>query len=95
MTVASIDLQYFSRKFTNSVIKRNLDLPADVHVYCNKKNCRKVRIIDAKGKGKGAQLTSNWKVVVDEGAMLEGDIFMFWFDQNPLLGLLLLIDEVV
>ena len=95
MTCASIDLQYFSRKFTNSVIKKQLDLPANVHVYCNEEHCGTVRIIMSKGKGLGAQITSNWSVVVEEGAMLEGDIFMFWFHQSAKYGLLLLIDEGV
>ena len=95
LTVALIVLQYFSRKFTNSVIKRNLDLPTTVHVYCNKENCGKVRIIDGKGKGKGAQLTSGWPVVVEEGDMLVGDVFMFRFHESAKYGLLLLVDEVV
>ena len=95
MTCASIDLQYFSRKFTNSVIKKQLDLPADVTVYCNKEHCGKVRIIMSKGKGLGAQITTNWRVVVEEGTMLEGDIFMFRFHDSAKYGPLLYIDEVV
>ena len=41
------------------------------------------------------KLPSGWPVVVEEGDMLVGDVFMFRFHDSAKYGLLLLVDEVV
>jgi hypothetical protein len=88
-------MQYFERKFTNAYIRKHLRLPADISVHCNKKYCGKVRIIMGKGKGKGAQITTNWwHNVVEKSEMLNGDIFLFWFRCSVSEGLKLVVHEV-
>ena len=57
-----------------------MDLPADdVQVSFKKGYAVEVRIIMSKGKNAGAQMTTNWKSVVEKTNMHENDIFMFWF----------------
>jgi hypothetical protein len=75
-----INLQYFTRKFTQKYILRHVDLPADdVQVSFKKGYAVEVRMIMSKGKNAGAQMTTNWRAVVEKTNMHENDIFMFWF----------------
>ena len=57
-----------------------MDLPADdVQVSFKNGYAVEVRMIMSKGKNAGAQMTTNWRAVVEKTNMNENDIFMFWF----------------
>jgi hypothetical protein len=87
-------LQYFTRKFSKAYISKNLDLPATVKVFSNKESCGKVRMIMGKGKATGAQITTNWRVVVENTRMEINDIFIFRFRVSAKDGLLLFVKEL-
>nr|XP_051220881.1 uncharacterized protein LOC127339009 [Lolium perenne] len=85
---------YFTRKFSKAYISKNLDLPANVKVFSNKESCGKVRMIMDKGKATGAQITTNWRVVVENTRMEINDIFIFRFRVSAKDGLLLFVKEL-
>lgn len=80
---------YFTRKFTQKYILKNMNLPADdVEVSFKNGSSVQVRMIMGKGKNKGAMITTNWRVVVQDTNMKDNDIFVFWFRSNGRLKLL-------
>jgi hypothetical protein len=87
-------MQYFSRKYSLANISKHLKLPAEVTVYMRNKSHAEVRIVMSKGKGKGAQITTNWNKVVEATNMHIGDIFMFWFRRSS-NGLKLIVKNVM
>jgi hypothetical protein len=87
-------LQYFPRKFS-LYIKKYLDLPAKLEVYCQAPKPIVVTMIMGKGKGAGAQITSKWSKVVKAAGMQSGDVFMFRFRRSARVGLKLAITKVM
>jgi uncharacterized Fe-S cluster-containing radical SAM superfamily enzyme len=66
-----------------------MNLPADdVEVSFKNGSSVQVRMIMGKGKNKGAMITTNWRVVVQDTNMKDNDIFVFWFRSNGRLKLL-------
>ena len=86
-------MQYFTRKFSKSYIQKYLGLPAGIDVFKKNNQCIcEARVIFGKGKGKGVQITSNWKDVVESTNMREGHVFMFCFRMDK--GLKLVVKKV-
>lgn len=88
-------LQYFPRNFTNANIRPYKDFPSKLRVFCGGRDPIIVSLIMSKGKGKGAQITTQWSQVVAASRMHKGDVFMFRFRRSPTDGLKLEVKKVM